>query len=59
MDFKMINLGVYYEYLKSEIEELMIKRDKEKDPYEKYNLIEQIKLLNRLLSNYDNLMMKQ
>lgn len=58
-EVKMINLGVYYEHLKGKIEELTIKMKKEKDPYAKWNLAEQKKLTQDLLSDYNKLILKQ
>lgn len=58
-DFKMINLGVYYEHLRNKIEELHIVRKSQKDPVEQYLTDEKIKLVNILLNDYDVLIMKQ
>lgn len=59
MEIKMINLGVYYEHLKKEIETLLIQEKSEKDPYKRWNLSEQVKLVNKLLADYDTLIMNQ
>jgi hypothetical protein len=58
-DFKLINLGVYYEHLKDKIENLYIERKEKKDPIEQYVIDEKIKLVNELLNDYDILIMKQ
>lgn len=58
-EFKMINLGVYYEHLRTVITDIENKRKIEKDPYVKWNFAEQKKVAEKLLQDYDRLILKQ
>ena len=58
-EFKLINLGVYYEHLRHKIELLYIERKEKRDPIEQYVIDEKIKLVNILLNDYDILIMNQ
>lgn len=51
-ELKMFNHGVFLEYLQSKIEYLTKLETKEKDPYKKWNLQEQVKLCNELFQAY-------
>lgn len=51
-ELKMFNHGVFSEYLQSKIEYLTKLETKEKDPYKKWNLQEQVKLCNELFQAY-------
>lgn len=55
----MINLGVYYEHLRTVITDIENKRKIEKDPYVKWNFAEQKKVAEKLLQDYDRLILKQ
>jgi hypothetical protein len=58
-EFKMINLGVYYEHLKETIEQLEADKKKKTDPYEQWNLAEQKKIVQKLLVDYQRLIVNQ
>lgn len=58
-DFKLINLGVYYEHLRTKIDNLTDERKIEKDPYKQWIIEEKKTLIINLLEDYDNLIMKQ
>lgn len=58
-EFRAINLGVYFEHLKQTITELNEKMKKETDPYARWNVVEQKKLAEKLLQDYDRLILKQ
>lgn len=52
----MINLGIFYEHVKTQVEELIIKKSKEKDPIYQFALGEQISILHKMLNDYTRFM---
>ncbi len=48
----LFNHGVFQEYLQSKLEYIEKQKSQEKDPYKKWNLVEQIILLNELFEAY-------
>lgn len=52
MELKMINLGIFYEYLKVELEDLHSKKEKEKDPYTKQSICDRITLMDKVINEY-------
>jgi hypothetical protein len=58
-DFKLINLGIYHEHLKTQIETLTNERKLEKDPYKQWMIEEKKTLIINLLEDYDRLIMRQ
>jgi len=55
----LINIGTFYEYLKNKINKYLDKSKIEKNPYQKWSYDEVVKLLNVLISDYDNLILHQ
>lgn len=50
---KLYNTGDFQQVLQNKIEEIALKRRKEKDPYEQYNLASQRTLVEELLDTYN------
>jgi len=55
----LYNTGAFKFILQSKLEELFLKRMKEKDPYEQYNLDSQKRLVEDLLNQYNEDVKKQ
>lgn len=51
-EIKMFNHGVFQEYLQNKMEYLKELESKEKDPYKKWNIQDQLKLCEELFQSY-------